>query len=468
MNRALSLVFNSSKILKNDTARGEVPTDSELLAKTIKTAWPSMIESFLLALVSFIDTLMVSTLGDYAVAAVGLVGQPRMLCLAIFMGLVPAVSALVARRRGEDDRTSANKVLKMSLIISIALVVAVSVVAIIFADPFIKFAGSEPDTHEHAVTYFRIIAAGLIFNVVTMVINAAQRGIGNTKIAMYTNIVSNLVNICFNYLLIGGNFGFPRLGVAGAAIATVFGSFVAMIMAIMSVMHSNGYLHLFSKTGGIFEKRSFSSMLNIGGSAFVEQVFLRVGFFLYAKIVASLGTTLLTAHQIGMQVMTISFSFGDGLSVAAIALVGYSLGKNRPDLAKIYGVFCQRIGLLCSLTLSAVYLIFGKYIFKMFTDTQEIIDVGQILMTLLTVIVLFQISQLIFAGCLRGSGDAKFTALVSFINIGILRPTLAFLFVNVFNFGLVGAWIGIIIDQSLRLIMTSTRFKNGKWMNIKI
>ncbi len=468
MNRPISLLFNSRRILKKDKIYGELPSDGELLSKTIKMAWPSMLESFLLAVVSFIDTLMVSTLGDYAVASVGLVGQPRMLCLAAFMGLTPAVSALVARRRGEGDRDSANRVLKMSIIIAVALIAVISTCAVIFADPIIRFAGSKEDTHPFAVTYFKIIAAGLVFNVITMIINGAQRGVGNTKIAMRTNIVSNVVNICFNYLLIGGNLGFPRLGVAGAAIATVLGAAASAVMAVFSVVHRNGYLNLFSETGGFFEKRSLSSMLSIGGSTFLEQIFLRVGFFMYAKIVASLGTVMLTTHQIGMQVMTISFSFGDGLSVAAIALVGYSLGEKRPDLAKVYGSFCQRIGIICSLALSVVYLTLGGFIFSLFSETPVVIDTGRVLMRMMTVIVLFQISQLVFAGCLRGSGDAKFTALVSFINIGILRPGLAFLFVKVFHFGLIGAWVGIILDQFVRLLMTSVRFSRGKWMRIEI
>ncbi len=468
MIKPFSLLFNSQRILKKETVHGPVPSDGELLKKTLKMAWPSMLESFLIAVVSFIDTLMVSTLGDYAVASVGLVTQPRMLCLAVFMGLTPAVSALVARRRGEGDRDSANRVLRMSLIITIVLIAIISTCAVVFADPIIDFAGSEADTHPYAVAYFKIIAGGLVFNVLTMIINGAQRGVGNTKIAMRTNLVSNLVNICFNYLLIGGNLGFPRLGVAGAAIATVIGSAAALVMALISVMHRQGYLCLFSRSGGIFEKRSLSSMLSIGGSTFLEQIFLRVGFFLYAKIVASLGTVMLTAHQIGMQVMNISFSFADGLSVAAVALVGYSLGEKRPDLAKVYGLFCQRIGILCSLALSVVYLTLGGTIFSLFSDTPEVIEMGRILMSLMTVIVLFQISQLIFAGCLRGSGDAKFTALVSFVNIGILRPGLAFLFVKVLQFGLVGAWVGIILDQFVRLLMTSIRFSRGKWMQIKI
>ena len=192
-----------------------------------------------------------------------------------------------------------------------------------------------------------------------MVINAAQRGVGNTKIAMRTNIVSNLVNIVFNYLLIGGHLGFPALGVNGAAIATVLGTIVASGMAICSVLNPDNFLYLFySKKALRFDRKTLGSIANIGSATLAEQLFLRFGFLLYTMVVARLGTNAFAAHQIGMNIITISFAFGDGLSVASVSLVGQSLGEKRPDLAKVYGGFCQRLGFICSAAVAFVYVTF--------------------------------------------------------------------------------------------------------------
>ncbi|MEA4911090.1 MAG: MATE family efflux transporter [Oscillospiraceae bacterium] len=468
MQNLTSFIFNSKRILKDREPSGELPSDETLLRRTLKVAWPSMLESFLIALVSLVDTIMVSSLGDYAIAAVGLCGQPKMLGLAVFLALSTAVSALVARRKGEGDRQSAVRILKLALCVTVVLAVAVCCAAFFFADDILTLMGAQADTKEYAVEYFRIVMGGLGFNILSMIINAAQRGSGNTKIAMRTNLTSNLVNICFNYLLINGHFGFPALGVRGAAIATVIGTVVACVMSFLSVLHPDGYIYLLLKTDGIYDKRSVDSLLNIGSSSFLEQLFLRVGFLVYAALVGHLGTTAYTTHQIAMNILTISFAFGDGLSVAAVALVGFSLGEKRPDLAQIYGSFCQRCGLICSLVLSIIYVFFGKYIFSVFSNTPQVISDGTIIMQLMTVIVLIQISQVIYSGCLRGSGDAKYTALVSFLNIALLRPALAYLMIYVLDFGLIGAWIGLAIDQTVRLVMTSVRFKRGKWMKIEI
>lgn len=461
-------IFNIKKLLGTMEQEGEIPTEKEVLKTTIGIAWPSVLESFLVSLVGMIDTIMVSTIGAHAIAAVGLTTQPKFIGLAIFISLNVAVSAIVAHRKGADDSAGANKVLLQALIIVIALTFFVSSICVIFAGYIMDFAGAAEDTHTISVQYFRIIMGGMIFNVVSMVINAAQRGAGNTKIAMRTNIVSNLVNIIFNYLLIGGNFGFPKLGVQGAAIATVIGSVFACGMSIRSVLNDNQFISLKGISRIQFDRHTLGTIANIGSSTLAEQVFLRVGFLIYSIIVAKLGTTAFASHQIGMNLMSISFSFGDGLSVASVALVGQSLGAKRKDLAKMYGGVCQRLGFIFACCLSVIFLSLNKQIFMLFSKEQEILNYGTMIMTLLTVVVFLQISQVVYSGCLRGAGDTKFTALVSLISVTIIRPLSGWLLCYPLGLGLFGAWLGLSFDQFMRFIMTMLRFKSGKWTKYKI
>ena len=297
---------------------------------------------------------------------------------------------LSARRRGQDDPEKANRVLVQSILITLGLTAIISAAAFVFAEPILRLAGSAPDTHEDAVAYFRIITAGMVFNTLTMVINAAQRGAGNTRIAMKTNIVANLVNICFNYLLIGGNLGFPKLGVSGAAIATVLGTVVACVMSFRSVLRHGSFVSLRGRLRISFDRETMRAILNIGSSTLAEQLFLRIGFLTYSIVVANLGTVAFAAHQVGMNVMSISFSFGDGLSVAAVALVGRSLGEKRKDLARIYGGVCQRVGVFFSLLLSIIFLTLGRPIFLLFSTETEVLGYGDMIMRVLVVVVFLQ------------------------------------------------------------------------------
>ncbi len=207
-------------------------------------AWPAVMESFFIALAGMVDSLMVSSIGAYAVAAVGLTTQPKFIGLCIFIAMNVSVSALVARRRGEKDRIGANQVLLMALIFTVVVGILISIAAVVFAEPIIRFCGANEDTQESAVLYFRIIMGGMIFNIISMSINASQRGAGNTKIAMRTNVTSNVVNMIGNYLLIQGHLGFPAMGIAGAALATVFGTIVACIMSICSLIPKDNFVSI--------------------------------------------------------------------------------------------------------------------------------------------------------------------------------------------------------------------------------
>ena len=183
---------------------GVLKENKEYVRTAAGMAWPSVLESFFVALAGMVDSLMVSAMGPAAVAAVGLTTQPKFIGLSMFIAMNVSVSALVARRKGQKDRRGANQVLMIALLFTVAAGALVSLLCVTFADPIIDLCGSNAETHDSAVIYFKIIMGGMLFNIVSLVINAAQRGSGNTKIAMTTNVTSNVVNMIGNYFLIGG------------------------------------------------------------------------------------------------------------------------------------------------------------------------------------------------------------------------------------------------------------------------
>ncbi len=449
----------------------KVKTNKELVGRAIHVAWPAILESFFVALVAMVDSYMVSGLGSYAVAAIGLTTQPKFICLALFIAINMAVSALVARRKGQGERDSANRILLTAIICCIVGIVIISTIAVAWADPIIHLVGSEPETHDSAVLYFRIIIGCIIFNVISLVINAAQRGSGNTKIAMKTNVTSNVVNVIFNYLLIHGNLGFPALGVAGAAIATVLGTVVACGMSIASLFRKDSYVSI----PYMIQKklpptvRALKDIFSFASTVFAEQLMLRFGFFMSALLTANLGTEALAAHQVGMNALHLSFSFGDGLQVAAVTLIGQSLGQGNKALAKKYGNICQSIGLAISIGLSILYLLFGRWFFGIyFPNEPHIVDLGVSIIKYMILIVLFQVSQVVFGGSLRGAGDVRFTTVTSMISVAIIRPSVSYVAAYVLQLGITGIWIGVLADQVVRLVMSGLRFRSGRWMNKEI
>lgn len=444
--------------------------DNNPYKNAFNMAWPAIIESFFVAFAGLIDSLMVSRLGAYAVAAVGLTTQPKFMGLSLFFAINIAVSALIARRRGEQNQDDANRILFTAIIFILISSIIVSAICLLFAHPTISLCGSTPETHESAVIYFRIIMGCMIFNCIQMGINSAQRGAGNTKITMTTNVTSNTINIIMNYMLIEGHCGFPALGIKGAAIATVLGTVVACIMSICSIVPKERFINI----GFIIQNKikpalsTFRNIVKIGYSVFFEQILMRIGFMLTAIMAAKQGTSAMAAHQVGMNIMGLTFSFGDGLQAAAVALIGRSLGENNKNLAKRYGKICMTYGGIIAAVLCAAYFFGAEFLMSLFFKETEIIKIGVSIMHVIIFVVIFQIIQVVYMGCLRGAGDTLYTAIASTISVTIVRTVGSFVFGYILGFGITGIWVGVFLDQFSRFCFASIRYKSGKWTEIKI
>lgn len=444
---------------------------SFLMKDAFRMAWPAVLESFFVSLAGMIDTMMVSSLGTAAVSSVGLTIQPKFIALTLFLAINVAISALVARRYGQKDKKNANEIFVTSIIFVIVACIIVSFASVAFADPIIKFCGSNPETHAGAVTYFIVIQAGMIFNVLSLAINAAQRGSGNTKIAMTTNVTSSIVNICFNYLLIEGHLGFPRLELFGAALATVLGTVVAFIMSLISILKKGSFISL----GYIIKEKirpsfaAFKTTLSLSNNFFIENLVMRIGFLVTSILAAGLGTDAFAAHQVGMNILSLSFSFGDGMQVAAVALIGQSLGRKEKKLAKTYGSICQMMGLAMGVVIMIIMIFFGKDVFSLFFRETHVIDMGILISYFIAAITIFQISQIVYAGCLRGAGDARYTLFGSLVSVAIIRSVVTLALVGgIFDLGLTGIWIGIFSDQFARFLFFTIRYHKGQWVDINI
>lgn len=465
--------FTVKGMARKQMSVGELPKTKELYLNLLKVAWPAILEAVLVGLVSFIDTIMVSGLGSSAISAVGLTNQPKFIIFAVFFALNISVNAIISRRKGQEDKEGANKTLAQALSLCFLLAIVLCGIGIIVAKPFMQLAGANEDTLEYSAIYFRIIMVGMVFTAISGVINSAQRAIGKTKIAMTSNLTANFINICFNFLLIRGNFGFPALGVTGAAIATMIGNIVAFIMSVRSLTHKDSYFSVNIKELFKFSSEVIKPIIKVGSGAGVEQIFIRLGFFIYATAVANLGTTAFATHLICMNIINLSFTFGQGLGVASSALIGQNLGKKRPDLSYLYGKAGQRVGVFISLFLMLLFIFGGEMLMHLFTGPEEkdyatIIKNGIIILYIIAATSPAQISQVIFTGCLRGAGDTKYVAVSSLISMGIFRPLLTIILCYPLGMGVIGAWISLLIDQYTRLILSAIRFTGGKWSKIRI
>jgi putative MATE family efflux protein len=473
--------FGVERMLPGGEAVGEMPAQKSMYREYFRLAIPSVLEMVLLSLIGMADTVMVSGVGTNAVAAVGLVGQPRMLMLSIFFALNVGITAVVARRRGEGRREEANTVVRNAILLIVGLSFILMAIVLPFARPLMKFAGAEPETLNDATIYFLIVGSALPFNALSMGICAAQRGIGNTKLTMYVNIASNLVNVLLNWLLIYGVGPFPTLGVAGAAIATAIGMFVGFLLSVLSLTRgakAESFLRIERHHSWKIQETSVRDVMRVSSGAMIEQLAMRFGFFAYAKIVAGLGTDATAAHFIAMQFLNISFCFADGLGVAGTSLVGQMLGRGRKDLSHIYGTIAQRIAILVAIGIAAICIIFRQPLVDLFIKDDSGANVrrlAEMLMIVVGVFQPFQMMAVVVSGALRGAGDVKYTAMVMLITVSVMRPLLAFIATYALGTAMgwgdtavVGAWCAALIDMITRMTLMLKRYRGGKWSEIRV
>lgn len=439
-------------------------TSKLLYNDIVRIAWPSFIELILTQLASMIDMMMVGQLGAWALSAVGLTTQPKFMMMTMFMAMNVGATAMVARYKGAGEPEKANGIMRQALLLTLVLASVSSVIGYIFSEPLIAFMGAaDQQTLEGGTIYLQIQFLGFVFMALTSTVTACLRGVGDSRTAMVYNMVANVVNVIGNYLLIYGKFGFPEMGVAGASLATVIGQCVAFVLAFYSIMRGKSYLYLSFRDSFKPDFQALGNIFKIGLPAMLEQAVMRCGMIIYSKTVAGLGTVAFATHQVCMNIQSLSFMNGNAFAVSATSLMGQSLGKKRPDMAQAYCSRTQRIGMMVSALIAIVLFFWGGNVVALYNDDPAIVETGAQIMKMVALIQPLQSSQFILAGALRGAGDTKATAMIIFITVLLVRPSIAILSINVLDWGLYGAWVAMIADQLLRTAFVFGRFNSGKW-----
>ena len=458
-------------ILKNGLIT-KLPEDFSLKegrADVISVAWPAFIELFLLQLASMVSTMMVGSLGTWAIAAVGFSSQLRLLAIAVFQAFNTGATAMIARAKGADEPELANKVMHQTLLFSMTMSVVLAIAGTIFAVPLVILMGaSGDDTILGATQYFQIIMITFPANAFSMGVTAMLRGIGKTRVSMVYNITANVTNVILGFLLIQGRFGFPALGVTGAAIGLGGGQVIAAIVALFTILRGTDILKLSFKKLFEVDFKMFKRVSKIGTPAMFEQVFMRFGNIMFFRIIASLGTDAFATHQIVLNIHMLTIMTGQAFGISATSLLGQSMGRKRPDHGKALVLLCRRYSLFVSLALVTAIVVFGNPLISLYTDNQYVIAAGVTLLWIVAATQPFLSSQQVLAGALRGAGDTKAVALSMFIGIVIVRPVMAFLTVTFTDLGLMGIWIATLLDQVARSAYVMWRFISEKWRTIRV
>ncbi len=442
--------------------------ESTLRQRVMKLAGPTLAEQFLVSAVGIADMIQVGHVGPAAIAAVGLTNQPIMFLNAALMALNVGTTALVARLIGSREVDKASATAKQTLAVAVVLGIVLSVIAVVFAEPILKIMGAEPDVMANGVGYFKVVGVGVFFGALSMNMTASLRGAGDTKSAMQINIIANLFNIVGNWLLINGIWIFPRLEVVGAGIATTLSRVIGCILFLRILVQGKKIIRPNFVERFQVDQTLLRRAFKVGIPAAIEQFVLRAGMLVFTALVSGLGTVTFAAHQVGMNIMSISFMPGMAFSVAATTLVGQNLGAENPEEAERSAAETRKIGMMVGMVAATLFFFFGKYIAMLYSSDPGVVNQTATILKLYAIVQPAQSTAFIFSGALRGAGDTTWVLYANAAGTWIGRVIIGYLLVNAVGLGLVGAWIAMGIDQIGRSLLISSRFKSGHWKTQKV
>jgi putative MATE family efflux protein len=336
----------------------------------------------------------------------------------------------------------------------------------IWAAPLIRMLGPEAEVVEIGALFLQIDALSLPALVTMLVAGGAFRGAGDTRTPLLASAGMNALNLVLAYLLVFGKLGLPALGVAGVALASVIARSAGAVVLTALLFRRRG---LSLRSAGWWPDLGVvRRVLHIGVPTAVEQSMLSAGFLLYGAMVITLGTTVYATQRLTFQAISLAFMPAFGYATAATTLTGQSLGAGRPDLARATTTTALRQA-LCWMTLAGVlFAVLAGPLMSLFSSDPEVIALGKVALPVLVLAQPFWAIGQVYAGSLRGAGDARFPMLATSAGMWLVRLPTAYLFGIVLGWGLPGVYLSSTFDAGLRALLNSLRYRTGRWQAIKV
>ncbi len=431
--------------------------------KILAISLPAAFNSLLDMLQVITDLIMVGSISAFAVAAVGVGLQSLMFVFAVLTLFHVGTNALISRLYGAKLMKRVSLGLSSLLLFALLLSLIVSVLWYFGASYIYLFYGVDEAVASLGADYVHILTLMMPFIFMKLVFVTAFSATGDTKTPMFIKIGSILLNVLLNYLLIFGHWGFPPLGVEGAAIATVLVNFLELMV----------YLWLYSTHRTPFDpmirysKRLLNRALKVGVPASMERSLTMGSFMLFTATIAHYGTETLAGYQIGLRIEGLAFMPGIGFTIAAMALMGQGLGMKKPEQSRedVLLVLKYAIGLMFFLSFFMIFT--PEFIVAFFTTDPKTIEEASLYLKIVGLSQIPLAFNFVLSGALRGAGDSRRTLKINLLSLWLVRIIPAFLLTWYFN-DIVWVYIAMISDTFVKAILLWRAFDGGAWQKIRV
>ncbi|MBR5981818.1 MAG: MATE family efflux transporter [Firmicutes bacterium] len=439
---------------------------------------PSFIEELGQILTMYVDTAMVGRLGVAASAAIAVNHPIVMLTNGFNFGLAIGFSVMIARFIGEKHLEDAREVMRNAMFHILWFGGLLTVLYIfVIAPNFARWMNADPSIWADAGAYTMNLGVTRMFLAMLSINSNLLRGMGDTRRPMFCNILHNVVNVLFNYLLIYPTRTITLLGmqmtmigagrgVAGAAMGTSLANICSASLSMYFVLRKDNLVTFDRKRIIGFNGPLLRRTYRLGIPIALERLVLSTGQLATTRMLAGLGNTVVAAHSYANTAESVCYMPINGFGVAATTIVAQWLGAGDPKKAIELGDKCVKYACLVMAVCAVLMFIFAPQLIGVFTTDQQAISMASQALRVQAFAELFVAVANTVSGILCGAGDTKFSSLLSMIGMWGVRVPLAYILIHFFGFSLLGVWFPMALDWTMRCLLMTIRYKRGKWLNV--
>lgn len=439
----------------------------------IAIALPMVVSHACETAMTFTDRLFLSKLGPEHMAASMGGGLSAFVMMTFFFGLIGYSTALVAQYLGSNQKNKCARTLTQCLIISLAafpIILALRPLAI----AYFEWMGLSESQLVLQNEYFNILIYGVLFSLFRHSFSSYFSGIGRTKIVMVAAIISMLVNVIANYTLIFGKFGFPALGITGAAIGTVFSSFVGCAVIALAYFARDNRIEFMVMNSFRFDRLVMQTLLRFGTPAGLEFFLNLMAFNVMVFLFHAQGSNIAAAITIVFNWDMVSFLPMIGINIGVISLVGRYMGGDNPDIAHRSTFSGFKLACIYSFFVLIAFACFPHYLVSVFQPSQlqnefqqNIAPMAVTMLRLASLYVMADAMFLVFGGALRGAGDTLW-AMVTSVSFHWVLVVVLYVMLNLIHASPPLSWLMLCLIFVFFCFVFFLRYKGGKWRTMKV
>lgn len=453
--------MNNNSIIKLNAYENKI-----FYKKVIMLVIPMALQNLINVGVTTADVVMLGKLGEIELSASSLAGQVQFIMNLIFFGITSGAAVLTAQYWGKNDIKAVEKIIGMALRVSIIIALIFSSAALLIPKPLMNIFSSEQPVIDQGAKYLKIIAFSYILTSITMIYLNIMRSVERVIISTIVYLISLIANVIFNAIFIFGLLGIPKMGVQGAALATLIARLIELVIVIFYAYKINKQVKLKIKYIFKFDKLLFEDFVKYSIPVIINELMWGAGVSANTAIIGHLGSSAVAANSVAQVCRQLATVVAFGIANATAIMIGKLIGEQKYDYAKVYAKKCVKLCILFGVLGGIIILLSGPIIMNFMTLSSQAKSYLTAMLIVMSYFVIGQaLNTTLVVGVFRAGGDTKFGLILDVSTMWGCSILIGFIVAFWLKLPVVAVYVILMSDEIIKIPFTMKRYLSYKWLN---